>query len=81
MTVQAVVGEIARFRVSSESAHDQSHLVDLLEHECGCASWVCNNRRYRQQYGHNFTCKHIKVARESFMDDILESLREHQLSR
>lgn len=81
MTVQAVVGEVGRFWVSSETHDDQRHLVDLLEGECGCASFVCNNRRYRQQYGHNFRCKHIKAARENFMDDILESLREHQLSK
>ena len=81
MKIRSIVGEVGRFWVESESNPDGEHLVDLLEHECGCASFTCRNREYREKFGHNFTCKHIQAAREAFLNDILESLREYTLSK
>ena len=81
MKVRHIVGECGRFWVTSEANPDQEHLVDLLDHECGCPSFTCRNRKYREQYGHNFTCKHIRVARELFLNEILESLREGELAK
>ena len=81
MKITAVVGEAGRYLVDSDSNPDQRHLVDLLEHECGCASWVYRNRKYKEAYGHNFTCRHIAAARQHFCDEVLEAMREHVLHK
>ena len=81
MSIRHIMGEPGRMFVRSASNPEQEHLVDLLEHECGCASWTCRNRKYREQYGHNFTCRHIREAREAFLDEVLDGIREHTLSK
>ena len=81
MKVTDVVGEAGRFWVQSDSNPEQRHLVDLLEHECGCPSFTCRNRAYKEKYGHNMTCKHIDAARNHFTDEVLEAMREHILSK
>lgn len=81
MSVRHIQGEPGRVFVRSATNPEQEHLCDLLEHACGCPSWTCRNRKYRAQYGHNFTCRHIREAREFFLDEVLESMREHLLAK
>lgn len=80
MTVEPVMGEVGRYWVESESTEGR-HLVDLLSGECGCASWVCRQRAYKAKWGVPLRCKHIIAAREYALDDYLEIMREHALTR
>lgn len=81
MSCRHILGEPGRLFVRSATNPEQEHLCDLLEHSCGCASWTCRNRKYKEQYGHNFTCRHLKEARQEFLDAVLDSLREKILSK
>lgn len=81
MKVEPVMGEPLRFWVESESSPGTRHLVDLLEGACGCASYVCNRRAYAATHGRQWRCKHIIAARESALNNYIETVREHVLAR
>lgn len=81
MIIRAIVGEVCRYQVQSESNPRQFHLVDLLDTECSCSDWTCRQRSYRERTKKAYFCKHIKAARVQFTDDILERLREDHLER
>ncbi len=75
MKIEPVVGEVCRFWCGSASNPEGKHLVDLLEHECGCASWVCRRRAYEQATGTPYSCKHLRATREFFLDQILSAIK------
>ena len=79
--VYPVMGEVGRYRVQSSSHKDQTHLCDILEDSCGCADWTCKHRTHTEKTGLPYHCKHLKAARSFFLDDILESIKETQLSK
>ncbi len=81
MKVRAILGETCRYHVQSSSNPNRLHLVDLLEHECSCTDWTCRQRGYRERTGQRYHCRHIRAAREEFLNDILERLKEDQLAR
>lgn len=60
MNCRHILGEPGRIFVRSATNPEQEHLVDLLEHACGCPSFTCRNRKYRELFGHNFTCRHLR---------------------
>lgn len=79
--IRHILGEPGRLWVKSATNPEQEHLCDLLEHSCSCPSWTCRNKKYRELYGHNFTCRHIRIAREGFLDEILTSLRQNYYAK
>ena len=81
MKVRPIVGECGRYLVQSRTNPEQEHLVDLLEGFCGCADYTCRRRVYEENTGKPFRCSHIREAREFFLNEILERLREEFLNR
>lgn len=81
MTIRAITGEVGRYFVQSGSQPEGEHLVDLLEHECGCADYVCRRRAHEIKTGHKYVCRHLFAVRNHFLDEILEAIRTEQLSR
>jgi hypothetical protein len=74
MTIRPIAGE--RFRYFVQSAPGKvEHLVDLLDHECGCADWTCRQRKWREEHKSGYTCKHIRIAREYELNQYLERER------
>lgn len=84
MKIHAIVGEVCRYRVDSETHPNQSYVVDLLAGdggECGCPSWTCNHRAHRNESGKAYRCKHLIAVREHFLDDVLDSLKMRELEK
>ena len=81
MKVRPIAGECGRYLVQSSSNPEQEHLVDLLEHFCGCGDYTCRRRVYEENTGKKYLCKHIREAREFFLNEILEQLRQETLSK
>ncbi len=75
MRIEPVVGEVCRFFCQSGSAPENRHLVDLLENQCGCASYVCRRRAFERATGSPYRCKHIRAVREFFLDEILSTIK------
>lgn len=80
MKVTHIMGEPLRFWVSSESG-STPHLVDIGEDACGCADWTCKHRKWQRETGKPYRCKHLKAAREAFLDDVIEAMKVHHLSQ
>ena len=81
MKVYPIIGEVGRYQVESESVPGQTHLVDILEGACGCAAWTCNHRKHQAATGKPLRCKHILAAREYALNDFIEVMKEHALTR
>lgn len=75
-----IMGEVGRFWVTSSSGEGR-HLVDLLENQCGCPDYVCRRRAYELENRKPYHCRHLKLARFHFLEEILEHMREHALSK
>ncbi len=81
MQIFAITGETCRYHVASERNPRHHYLVDLLDNECSCTDWTCRQKAHKEATGQAYRCKHIRAARHEFLEDILERLREDQLSR
>lgn len=73
MNVQPTGGRMV-FTVQSESEPRSQHVVDLLENDgrgaCSCKDF--QTRRWPViRDGGRATCKHMRAAREYFLDDLL----------
>lgn len=80
MTIHAIVGEVCRYYVDSESRPHHRYIVDLMAGdggECSCPSWVCNHRAHKFESGKAYRCKHLLAVREVFLDDVLDSMKQH----
>jgi len=53
-------------------------MVDLFSNttlgECSCRDYVCRSLPLFKKTGQRRFCKHIKVARELFIDDVIKHL-------
>ncbi len=81
MTIRHIMGEPGRFWVSSQSNPNAEHLTDILDNQCGCPDYVCRRRRWEQEHGGKYRCVHLRAAREQFLNEIIERLKEDALSR
>lgn len=64
LRVEQEPDEPMRYRVYSETSTG-SYLVDVEEDQCNCADYQFRLKR----------CKHIRAAREVFLDQMLERIR------
>jgi hypothetical protein len=85
--VEAIPGEVGRFRAESWSHPQRPHLVDLLDRtpigSCSCLDYT--TRRWPAYklsliVSNDHRCKHIRAAREHFLNLILEDMAETQLA-
>lgn len=82
MTITHIMGEPGRLWVASDTNPEQTHLVDILENQCGCPDYVCRRRQWEQAHpDKKYRCKHLIAAREFFLDEVLESIRQYALSK
>lgn len=81
MKIQDIMGEPCRYWVQSESNPETRHLVDLFENQCGCADYVCRRRKYEQETGSPYRCRHILACREHFLEDVLDAMKTHHLQK
>jgi len=75
--VTPVMGEVGRYRVASRTHPDQTHLVDIVEGQCGCASYVCKRRERELATGLPYRCYHLKAARQFALECYIEEMRNH----
>lgn len=83
--VESIMGETGRFRVQSKSHPQRPHMVDLLDRtpigSCSCLDYTTRRwPAYKLSLitSDAYRCKHIKAAREHFMNLILEEMAEKQ---
>ena len=81
MKLTTIAGEPGRYMCESETTPGTSHLVDILENFCGCQDFTCRRRVYQENTGKEYRCKHIRAARDFFTDEVIEAIKEQQLSK
>lgn len=78
--VEAIEGELGRYRVQSKTDPENPHLVDLLEYqgngECSCPDFYFDKRGNLKagqtpQTKHTM-CRHIMIARTKWANDSLK---------
>lgn len=81
MNVSPIIGEIGRYYCESESSPGVRHVCDIIENQCGCGDYVCRRGAHEASTGKPYRCKHINAAREYALNDYIEVMREHVLSK
>lgn len=60
--------EVGRYRVTSQTTNTW-YLVDVLSDDCDCPA---------KKFHPEKRCKHLKVSREVFCDQLIEQIKQHQ---
>lgn len=79
--VTPVMGEIGRYHCQSDTNPNQSHLCDIIDNECGCADFVCRQRKYREKTNRPYLCKHLRAARTYCLEFTINTMRGSRLSQ
>ena len=84
--VEAIPGELMRYRVESWSSAKRPHTVDLLANdgagECSCADWGTRRGPAIKAGGFPGTaptmCRHVTAARLHFLNRLLREMAQKQ---
>lgn len=77
---------VFRYHVDSDSRHETKHLVELDAYQCNSAC-TCEYFTYRlepmlkagAQPSNDTRCKHIIAARDTFLKEMIEVIKERAL--
>lgn len=81
MKIRRVMGQPFTYWVESESDHSKEHCVRWLEPSCSCDSFAYKNRASLLETGGSLICKHLAACRDMEWADILDTVKQEQLSQ